>query len=155
MTVLELPRFARSWHRYLSASPVSRHLHGNRTEEILLSDLHTAMTQDRVGGGEVKIYVRQHEVVEVIVALHLPFVGQSKRKRDLTTRRRVDLLRVERLYEGDRLGEPCLELRDRGLLVLIAGRLRRRRGVPLRSWPGRLQLAPDGSGETCPAPIAY
>src|SRR6478672_10462165 len=123
MTVLELPRFARSWHLYLNASAVSRHLHGNRTEEILLSDLHAAVTQDRVGGGEVEIHVRQHEVVEVVVALHLPFVGRAKRKRDLATGRRVDLLRVERLYEGDRLGEPCLELRDCGLLVLIAGRL--------------------------------
>src|SRR3954469_22517173 len=105
MTVLELPRFARSWHLYLSASPVSRHLHGNRTEEILLSDLHTAMTQDRVGGRQVEIYVRQHEVVEIVVALHLPFVGRAKRKRDRAAGRRVDLFRVERLYEGDRLGE--------------------------------------------------
>src|SRR6188472_3280120 len=121
MTVLELPRFARSRHLCLGASPVLRHLHGYRTEEILLSDLHAAMTQDRVGGGEVEIHVRKHEVVEVVVALHMPFVGRAKRKRDLTTGRRVDLLRVERLYKGDRLGEPCLELRDRGLLVLIAG----------------------------------
>src|SRR4051794_27763602 len=128
MAVLELPRFVRFWHLHLSTSPVSRHLQGNRTEEILLSDLHTTMTQNRVGGGEVEISVRQHEVVEVVVAMHLPFVGRAKRKRDLASGRRVDLLRVERLYEGDRLGEPCLELRDRGPCP-HSGAARRRRGA--------------------------
>jgi outer membrane immunogenic protein len=61
----------------------SSHLHRDRPEEVLLADIDAAMTQDRVGRGAMEIEVRQHEVVEVIVALHVTFIGGAERERDL------------------------------------------------------------------------
>jgi hypothetical protein len=66
------------------------------------------MAQDRVGDCEAEIEVRQHEMVEVIVALHVTLVGRAKRERDLTIGRRIDLLWVERLQIGDRFCDAAL-----------------------------------------------
>src|SRR6516225_4952530 len=66
------------------AESASGHLHGDRAQKVALADVNAAMAQDRVGGCDVKIEVRQHEMVEVIVALHVPLVGRAERERDLT-----------------------------------------------------------------------
>src|SRR5262249_59845572 len=101
-------------------------------EEVLLADVETAMTQDRVGRGEVEVDVGQHEVVKIIVALHLALVHGPEWKRDLAVARRIDRLGVERLEEGDGPGEAVFELRDRRLFVLIARRLDAREPRPPR-----------------------
>src|SRR5262249_2043102 len=101
----------------------SDHLHGNGAEEVLLADVHAAMTQDRVGRGEVEVDVGQYEVIEIIVALHLALVDGPERKGDLAVARRIDRLGIERLEEADGPGEAVSELRDRRLFVLIARRL--------------------------------
>jgi dihydrofolate reductase len=62
----------------------SGHLHWDRAQKVALADINAAMTQDRVGGCDVEIEVRQHEMVEVIVALHVALVGRAERERDLT-----------------------------------------------------------------------
>src|ERR1700732_5060956 len=95
------------------ASPTSNHVQRDGTQEIALADIHAAMTQDRVGGGAMEIEVRQHEVVEIIVALHLAFDGATERKRDLAIDRRIDLLAVECLEKGDRFCDALLGLRGR------------------------------------------
>ena len=43
-------------------------------EEIAFSDLDAGVTQDRVSGRGVEEEIRQHEVIEVVVALHLRFL---------------------------------------------------------------------------------
>ena len=50
----------------------------------------------------MEIEVWKHEMVEVVVAFHMAFVGRAKRKRNLTVGCRVDLLQVERFDKGDR-----------------------------------------------------
>src|SRR5437899_1555451 len=100
-----------------AASPGSSHLHRNRAQEVLLADLHAAMAQDRIGGGEMEIDVRQHEMIEIVVALHVALVGRAERECELTIGGAVDLLGVERLEKGDGLGEARLELIDRRLVV--------------------------------------
>src|SRR5437764_8513411 len=79
------------------AGPASAHLHRDRTQKVALADVDAAMAQDRVGGCDVEIKVRQHEMVETIVALHVALVGGAERERDLPLGRRIDLVRVERL----------------------------------------------------------
>jgi hypothetical protein len=69
------------------------------------------MAQDRVSGCDVEIEVREHEMVEVIVALHVALVGRAERERDLVIGRRIDLLGIERLQIGDRFCEALLELK--------------------------------------------
>ena len=73
------------------------------------------MTQDRVSGCDMEIEVRQYEMVEVVVALHVALIGRAERKRDLTIGRRIDLLPVERLQIGDRFCQARLELIGRRL----------------------------------------
>src|SRR5215208_3483213 len=81
------------------------------------------MAQDRVGSGEMKIDVRQHEMVEVIVGFHLSLVDRSEWERELTLACGIDLLRVERLQMRNRLGNALLELVDGGLGVFVTRRL--------------------------------
>jgi hypothetical protein len=45
------------------AEPALGHLHGDCTQKIAFADVHPAMAQDRVGGCEMEIEVRQHEMV--------------------------------------------------------------------------------------------
>ena len=45
------------------AEPALGHLHGDRTQKIAFADVHAAMAQDRIGGCEMEIEVRQHEMV--------------------------------------------------------------------------------------------
>jgi hypothetical protein len=127
------------------ATPASNHLQRDRAEEIALADIHAAMTQDRVGGGAMKIEVRQHEVVEIIVALHLALVASAERKRDLAIGRRVDLLAVERLEKGDCFRDTFLELRDRRLVVFVARRLNA--GEARRTTPRPIRRDLDLTGE--------
>src|ERR1700731_1556797 len=101
----------------------SSHLHGDRAQEVLLADLDAAVTQDRVGGGQVEIDVRQHEMVEIVVALHLALVGGTERKGDLTIARGIDLLGGQGFEKGEGFSKPCLELIDGRLSVLETGRL--------------------------------
>ena len=54
----------------------------NGAEEIALADLDAAMAGDRVGGGEVEIEIRQHEMIEVVAAVHVA-LGLAERKGDL------------------------------------------------------------------------
>src|SRR5262245_17980559 len=109
--------------RPLCLERASQHLQRNATQKICLADIHAAMTQDRVGGGEVEIHVRQHEDGEIVVTLHLPLLARAERNGDLSIGRRVDLLGVERLEEGDGLGDAGFQLGDRGLGILVAWRL--------------------------------
>src|SRR5271169_4543536 len=101
----------------------SRHLDRDGAQEIPLADVHTAMPQDGVGGGEMEIEVRQDEVVEIVAAFHLGLIG-SEWKRDLAVGGGVDLFRIKRLEISDSLGEARLELIDGGLGVFVARRLR-------------------------------
>src|SRR5712691_5529539 len=103
-------------------APSSGHPHGDRTQKVALADVNAAMAQDRVGDCDVEIEVRQHEMVEVIVAFHVALVGRAEGERDLTIGRRIDLLAVERLQIGDRFCETRLELIDRRLIVFVARR---------------------------------
>ena len=45
------------------AEPALGHLHGDCTQKIAPANVHPAMAQDRVGGCEMEIEVRQHEMV--------------------------------------------------------------------------------------------
>jgi hypothetical protein len=45
------------------AEPALGHLHGDCTQKIAFADVHAAMAQDRIGGCEMEIEVRQHEMV--------------------------------------------------------------------------------------------
>jgi len=58
-------------------APSSGHPHGDRTQKVALADINAAMAQDRVGGCDVEIEVRQHEMVEVIVATIVADVKRS------------------------------------------------------------------------------
>src|SRR4051812_13329351 len=98
---------------------LSQHFHRDRAEKVLLADVDAAMAQDRIGGGEMKIDVRQHEMIEVIVGFHLSLVDRSERKGELTLARGIDLFRVERLQMRNRLGDARLELIDRGFGVFV------------------------------------
>src|SRR5579883_1908222 len=73
----------------------SRHLHRDRAKEVALANIDAAVTQDRVGGGKMEIEVRQHEMVEVVGALHVPFVGRAERKRNVMVSSPVDLLQID------------------------------------------------------------
>src|SRR5271163_3128388 len=44
------------------------HLQRNRAQKVALADIDAEVAQDGVGGGAMEIKVRQHEVVEVVVA---------------------------------------------------------------------------------------
>ena len=46
-----------------NAQPPLGHLHGDRAQKITFADVHAAMAQDRVGGCEMEIEVRQHKMV--------------------------------------------------------------------------------------------
>ena len=46
-----------------NAQPPLGHLHGDCAQKITFADVHAAMAQDRVGGCEMEIEVRQHKVV--------------------------------------------------------------------------------------------
>src|SRR5258707_9564817 len=104
------------------AVPASGHLHWDRTQKVALADVNAAMAQDRVGGCDVEIEVRQYEMVEVIVAFHVALVGRAERECDLTVSRRIDLLWVESLQIGNRFCEARLELIHRRLTIFVAGR---------------------------------
>src|SRR5438105_8395679 len=101
----------------------SGHFHGDRAQKVLLSDVEPAVAQDQVGCGGVKIEVRQDEMVEIILPLHMPLVGRAERERNLTIAACIDVLAVERLEKGQRLGDACLELFERRLVVLKTRRL--------------------------------
>ena len=60
----------------------SAHLQRNGTQEIALADIDTTMTQDRVGGRTVKIEVRQHEMVKIVVTFHAALFLAAEWKRD-------------------------------------------------------------------------
>src|ERR1700742_2176725 len=60
----------------------SDHLERDAADEIALADIDAATADEAIGGGEMEIEVRQHEVIEIIGALHLTFVG-PERKGDL------------------------------------------------------------------------
>ncbi len=62
--------------------PASNPLDRNVAEKIALADIGAGMAQDRVSRRGVKIEIRQHEVIEILVALHLPFFGRPERKSD-------------------------------------------------------------------------
>src|SRR5580704_3191398 len=120
---LVLSQGRRSVASYSATAPASNHLHRDRAQEIALADLHAAVTQDRVGGGQMEIDVRQHEMVEIIVAFHLALIGRAERKGDLTIGCGIDLLGIEGLEKGHGPCEPGLELIDGRLVVLETGRL--------------------------------
>src|SRR6516225_5852645 len=86
--------------------------HRDSAEEIVLADIYAAMTEDVVGGGDVKMEVGHRKMVEIAGACHMTLF-RAKRKSDLTLRGAVDLPGVERLQKGDRLGNACLEVGDR------------------------------------------
>src|ERR1700730_94694 len=44
------------------AAPRLGHLHGDCTQKVAFADVHAAMAQDCVGGCEMEIEVRQHEM---------------------------------------------------------------------------------------------
>src|SRR5438874_11039045 len=87
--------------RSTSCEAVSRHLHRDGAEIILLADFDPTVSQNRVGGREMKIDVGQHEMIEVVVALHFSLVGGPERKRDLPIGAGIDRLCVERFDESD------------------------------------------------------
>jgi Bacterial protein of unknown function (DUF899) len=62
---------------------VSSHPHWDGTEEVALADLDTAVTENVVGGREVKVKVWQREVVEVVGASHVTLVVWAEREGDL------------------------------------------------------------------------
>jgi hypothetical protein len=64
------------------------------TEEIALADLDTAVTENVVGGGEVKVKVRDREVVEVVRTFHVAFVVRAEREGDFAIGGRVNFLGV-------------------------------------------------------------
>src|SRR5256714_9602847 len=66
----------------------SHHFQGDRAQEVALADLDAAMAQDRVSRGDVEIEIRQHEVVEIVVAAHLALIWPDG-KIDLTVGRAV------------------------------------------------------------------
>ena len=45
------------------AEPALGYLHGDCTQKIAFADVHAAMAQDRIGGYEMEIEVRQHKMV--------------------------------------------------------------------------------------------
>src|SRR6476661_3480922 len=73
------------------------HLQRNRTQKVLLADVEPVVAQDSVGNRQVKIEVRQREMVEIVVAFHLTLVGRSEREGELAVGGGIDFLRVERL----------------------------------------------------------
>src|SRR5215510_11247434 len=81
------------------------------------------MAQDVVGGGDVKVEVWQYEVIEVIDTSHVTLDARAKRESDLAVGGLIDVLGVERLHKGHRLGNARLEFGDRLLVVLIGGRV--------------------------------
>src|SRR5437660_7387198 len=88
---------------------LSRHPHRDGTEEVDLADFDTAVTENVVGGCDVKIKVWQREMVEIVGALHVPRF-RAERHNDLAVGGLVDLLGVERLHKEDRPGNARLEL---------------------------------------------
>src|SRR5215510_4919638 len=107
---------------YISRDP-SRYFHWDGTNEITLADFDAAMTEDVVGGGDVKVEVWQYEVVEVIDTSHVTFDARAKRESDLAVGGLIDVLGVERLHKGNRLGNARLEFCDCLLVVLIGRRV--------------------------------
>src|SRR5262245_58764114 len=79
------------------------------------------MAEDIVGGGDVKVEVWQYEVVEVIDTSHVALDARAKRENDLAVGGLINVLGVERLHKGHRLGNARLEFCDR-LLVVVIGR---------------------------------
>src|SRR3569623_1084043 len=98
-------------------------LEWNRPEEVALADVGAEVPRDRIRRCAVEIEVRQHEVVEIIGALHLPLVLAAERKGDLALGRGVARHGVEALEEGDRARDAILELIEARLIVLELGRL--------------------------------
>src|SRR5215813_2310119 len=88
----------------------SDHLERNGPQKIGFADFDAAVAQDGVGRRAMEIDVGQHKVIEVVGALHLAFVGGSKRECDLAFDSSIDLLRINRLDEGNGLRDPPLEL---------------------------------------------
>jgi hypothetical protein len=102
---------------------VSRDSHRDGAEEVTLADLDATVPENVVGGGQVKVEVRQCEVVEVVDTSHVPLVARAKRESDFTFGSRVDALRVERLYEIDRFCNAIPEFSDRLRIALESWRL--------------------------------
>src|SRR5271169_3757468 len=75
----------------------------NLADEILLADLDAAMAENVVGRRAVEIEIRQHEVVEIVVAFHVALLFRAEREGDFAFGRSVDSLVIESLYEGDSL----------------------------------------------------
>ena len=62
-------------------------------------------------------------MVEIVPALHVPLVVGAERKRDVAIGGGIDRRGIERLQEGGRFRDPLLQLREGGLVVLVARRL--------------------------------
>jgi hypothetical protein len=62
----------------------SGHLHGYRTKIVALADVNAVVTQNRIGGRNMEMKVRQQKVVEVIGALHVTLIVRAERERDLS-----------------------------------------------------------------------
>jgi hypothetical protein len=60
------------------------HPYRDCTHEVALADLNSTITQDRVSGREVEVEVRQHEVIEIVAALHVPFFVGAEGESDLS-----------------------------------------------------------------------
>src|SRR5205823_4101141 len=111
--------FAKRANRCRYASSNS---HRDGPEEVELADFDTAVTENVVGGGEVKVEVWQRKVVEIVGTFHVCLL-RPERQSDLAVGGSVDCPGVECLEKGERLGNARLELGDRLLIVLMPGRV--------------------------------
>jgi hypothetical protein len=96
----------------------SHPLQWDRSDKVALADLHPAMPQNGVGGGEMEIVVRQHKVIEIVGAFHQATGAAAKREFDVAVDGGINRFGIERLQICNRFGEPRFELIDRRLGVL-------------------------------------
>src|SRR5882762_3770113 len=79
-------------------------------QKIALADFDAVVAQDAVGGGGVKVEIREREIIEVLLSLQRQGVGRADRKRNVASLSALELFRLERLDIVDGPGEPRLEL---------------------------------------------
>src|SRR5712691_4282381 len=80
------------------------------TQKIALADFDAVVAQDAVGGGGVKVEIREREIVEVLLSLQRHGVGGADGEADIPGLGALERFRLESLHIVDGPGEPRLEL---------------------------------------------
>src|SRR5580700_9550424 len=93
----------------------------DEAQEVALAELDAVVAQEGIGGGRVKVEIRQGEEQQIIAALHMRVLARDL-QRDVLVLGAVDLLGFQPVDEGERRRDTGLQFREARFLVLMLGR---------------------------------